>query len=234
MSDKFTKKTLNGMRICVFYIFLFLILVIIDQFVKMYVVNSVELNQQVTVIKDFFSIHHTRNTGSAFSLFADKSWGIYFLSGISTVMGVVIFILMLIASHREMKLLGLAFCLLSSGAVGNLIDRFRLKYVVDFLRFDFGSYTFPIFNFADMCAVVGTILFICIVIFASKYFEIFWNVIFHKKSSKKEASVDDVEEELVQITEDEELENTDSADRDKERDEDRDEDNDGESEDNAD
>ena len=65
--------------------------------------------------------------------------------------------------------------------MGNLIDRIRLKYVVDYLRFDFGSYTFPIFNFADICAVVGTILLIGIILLASGYFESFWNIIFKKK-----------------------------------------------------
>ena len=87
-----------------------------------------------------------------------------------------------------MKLQSLAFCLLTSGAIGNLIDRIRLKYVVDYLRFDFGTYTFPIFNFADMCAVVGTILLICIIVFGSKYFESFWNILFKKKEKSDAAS----------------------------------------------
>ena len=65
----------------------------------------------------------------------------------------------------------------------NLIDRFRLKYVVDYLKFDFGSYTFPIFNFADICAVVGTVLLICIIIFGSKYFESFWSLLFAKRKN---------------------------------------------------
>ena len=88
---------------------------------------------------------------------------------------------MIIAARNNMKLIAFAFCLLSAGAIGNLIDRFRLKYVIDFLRFDFGSKTFPIFNFADICAVCGTVLVICIIIFGSKYFESFWNVLFAKR-----------------------------------------------------
>ena len=188
MSDNVEKKsTATGLDVCVFYVFLFIFLVIADQFIKKIIVDNIDYGGQIDVIKNFFSLYYVRNTGSAFSLFADKAWGIYFLTGISVVLGIVIFILMIIASRSRMKLISLAFCLLSSGAVGNLIDRVRLRYVIDYLRFDFGSYTFPIFNFADICAVVGTILLIGIILIASKYFEDFWNILFKKKGkSKKE------------------------------------------------
>jgi signal peptidase II len=125
-------------------------------------------------------------------MFADKSWGIYFLSGVSLVLGVVILLLMFIAARRSMQMISLAFCLLFSGAVGNLIDRIRLRYVIDYLRFDFGDFTFPIFNFADICAVCGTVLLIFIIIFKSRYFEKFWNVLF--KSKKNEIILDPEQE----------------------------------------
>ena len=67
-----------------------------------------------------------------------------------------------------------SMALLFAGAVGNLIDRFRLHYVVDFIRFDFGNYTFPIFNIADICAVLGTIMLICIMIFLPKRADKVW------------------------------------------------------------
>ncbi len=181
MSDVVKKKVSSGLDVLVFYIFLSILLITIDQFIKKVVVENIGLYEQIDIIKGFFSLYHCRNTGSAFSLFADKAWGIYFLSAISLLLGVVIFVFMIIASRKGMKLISLAFCLLSSGAFGNLVDRFLLRYVVDYLRFDFGSYTFPIFNFADICAVVGTILLICIIIFASKSFEEFWNLLFKKK-----------------------------------------------------
>ena len=59
---------------------------------------------------------------------------------------------MIIASKNSMKLLALAFCLLSSGAIGNLIDRFLYGFVVDFIHVLFFPY---IFNFADCCVTVG-------------------------------------------------------------------------------
>ena len=72
--------------------------------------------------------------------------------------------------------------MISAGAIGNLCDRFTLHYVIDFLRFDFGSYTFPIFNVADCYAVVGTILLILCILFDSKEFDAFWDDLFHKKA----------------------------------------------------
>lgn len=184
MSDSADRKTSSAIMLSVLYSVVFVLLVAADQIIKKIVVSKLGLYEQATVIKDFFSFYYAQNTGSAFSLFADKPWGIYFLSGVSTVLGVVIFVLMIFALKHNMKLIAFAFCLLSSGAVGNLIDRFRLKYVVDYLRFDFGSYTFPIFNFADMCAVVGTILLICIIVFGSKYFEKFWSLLFAKRKNE--------------------------------------------------
>ena len=202
MSDNRTKKKKTDLDLCVLYVFLVILLVTVDQFIKKIVDTEMEFNSIKPVIPGFFSLHYVRNTGSAFSLFAEKDWGIYFLSGMSLVLGILIFVLMLIAASRSMKLISFAFCLLASGALGNLVDRVWLKYVIDYLRFDFGTYTFPIFNFADICAVVGTILLICIIIFGSKYFESFWQIIFKKKEKKASEN----EEDNVEIEEADEVE----------------------------
>lgn len=148
-------------------------LVVIDQVTKYLIVSKLPLYGQKVVIDNFFSFYYCQNTGSAFSMFADKSWGIYFLMTVSVVMSLLI----CYAIYRSLKIrsfwLRFSLILFLSGAVGNLIDRFRLKYVVDFLRFDFGSYTFPIFNFADICAVVATALLLILVIFDNKTIDIF-------------------------------------------------------------
>ena len=184
MSDNVVKTRLPRPAACIIFSVIAVVLIVADQLLKRAVVANVGVYEQVDVIKGFFSIYHCRNTGSAFSLFADKPWGIYMLTGISVVLGLVIFFLMLYAALYDMKLISVAFCLLSSGAIGNLIDRFALKYVVDYLRFDFGSYTFPIFNFADICAVIGTALLIFIILIKSKYFEEFWNILVKKRKTE--------------------------------------------------
>ncbi len=168
------KKT-NTLALKSFFAFLTLFLVIADQFIKKAVVFNMQLFDKKDIIPGFFSLYYVVNTGSAFSFLADKSWGITVLSIVSLVIGTVIMLLMFLAAHNRMKMLSVSFCLIAAGAYGNLIDRFSLKYVIDFLRFDFGTYTFPIFNFADICAVVGTILFVLVILFGKDEFDNYWN-----------------------------------------------------------
>lgn len=178
MSDiKDKRRTVVFLLISVFFI-------AVDQITKIAVVRNIGYGDTVKVIDKFFYLDHVRNTGSAFSLFADKKWGLAFLTAVSVVMAVVILICLIKSSFRkEFDLLSVAFLLLFAGAAGNLVDRFRLKYVVDFLRFDFGSYTFPIFNVADICAVVGTGLIIFALIFKSKKFDSFLDSFMKKKEA---------------------------------------------------
>lgn len=158
-----------------------LLLVTADIISKRSIVNNFQLNERKPVIEGFFSLHYVRNTGSAFSFLADKSWGIYLLSGISLVFGIAIFCLMIKAIYHDFNKIGLFLGLICAGAIGNLVDRFSFKYVIDFLRFDFGSYTFPIFNLADCFAVIGTILLIICILFDAKEFDAFWNILFKRK-----------------------------------------------------
>ena len=187
--------SIRGLELMVLYVFLMLFLVVADQISKRAIVFSMELNAEIPLIDNFFSLHYVINKGSAFSFLADKEWGISALTAISAVMGALVVILMGVACKKHLKLLGFAFCLIASGAFGNLIDRVYHKYVIDFLRFDFGDYTFPIFNFADICAVVGTIILMGIIIFGAKYFDAFWGPSNKKKKEKAEKAVSPEKEE---------------------------------------
>ena len=199
MSKKKSHSSIKGLELMVLYIFLMLFLVVADQIVKRAIDFTMEYQSSVPIIENFFSLYYVRNTGSAFSLLADKEWGITALSVISSVMGVFVLVLMGIACKKQLKLLGFAFSLIAAGAFGNLIDRVYWKYVIDYLRFDFGDYTFPIFNLADICAVVGTIILMCIIIFGAKYFDTFWGSSDKKKKKEKaekaEKTVDTEEKE---------------------------------------
>ena len=182
--------SIRGLELMVLYVFLMLFLVVADQISKRAIVFSMKLDAEIPVIDNFFSLHYVINKGSAFSFLADKEWGISALTAISAVMGALVVVLMGVACKKHLKLLGFAFCLIASGAFGNLIDRVYHKYVIDFLRFDFGNYTFPIFNFADICAVVGTVILMGIIIFGAKYFDAFWGPSNKKKKDKEEIAVE--------------------------------------------
>ena len=186
MSKGRKANSINGLELMVMYVFLLFFLVVADQLVKKAIDFNMAYGSTIPVIENFFSLHYVRNTGSAFSLFADKEWGITVLTIISGVLGGLVVIFLGIACAKRLKLLGLAFCLIASGAFGNLIDRVQLKYVIDYLRFDFGSYTFPIFNLADICAVIGTAILMGVIIFGQKYFDDFWGS--SKKGAKKTIS----------------------------------------------
>ncbi|MCR4776796.1 MAG: signal peptidase II [Saccharofermentans sp.] len=201
MSKKKNHSSIRGLELMVLYVFLMLFLVVADQIVKRAVDFTIEYQSNIPVIENFFSLYYVRNTGSAFSLLADKEWGITALTVISSVMGAFVVILMGIACKKQLKLLGFAFCLIASGAFGNLIDRVYWKYVIDYLRFDFGDYTFPIFNLADICAVVGTIILMGIIIFGSKYFDRFWGSSDKKKKAKKQAAEEAVQPEQTEAGE---------------------------------
>ena len=81
----------------------------------------------------------------------------------------------------------LSICLifLSAGTLGNLIDRIRLKYVVDFISVQFGSYQFPIFNVADICITLSCIALAVLLFFNEKFIP---EIPF---SSKKEEQVEE-------------------------------------------
>ena len=166
--------------------FLFVMLLVIgDQVAKGSVVRNMALGEKKPVIDGFFYFHYVQNTGSAFSFLADTSWGIYVLSAISLIFSIIILCGMVFAILHNFNKIGVCLGLIGAGAIGNLLDRLILHYVIDFLRFDFGSRTFPIFNFADCFAVIGTVLFVIYIIFSGKEFDEFWTILFKKK--KKES-----------------------------------------------
>lgn len=155
-------------------IFMSVMLVVVDQLTKFMIVRTYALHTGEALINNFFYFYYTRNTGSAFSFLADKPWGIYVLTGFSTLLAIIVFIYFIKAVNVEEYMVASSLALLFAGAVGNLIDRFRLHYVIDFIRFDFGKWTFPIFNVADICAVLGTIMLISIMLFVPKKAEKIW------------------------------------------------------------
>ena len=149
---------------------LFVVLVFIDQFTKDLIVKSLALSQVDPIIDNFLSLMYVRNTGSAFSLFSNKSWGVTVLSVISSLaLILLLFLAFFVLARFHSRRLSVCLIFLSAGTLGNLIDRIRLKYVVDFIRFDFGYYTFPIFNVADIYVTLSCIVLAVILLFNEKY-----------------------------------------------------------------
>jgi signal peptidase II len=129
------------------------IVIVIDQLSKMIIEMNLPLYrawEPIPAISSFFRIFHVSNTGAAFGLFPAGSQ-------IITVAAILVTIAIIVYNYRLREapfLLRLALGLQLGGALGNLIDRFRIGHVTDF--FDFGPW--PVFNFADFFVVSGAIL----------------------------------------------------------------------------
>jgi len=126
-----------------------------DQLTKAVVSSRLGLGEAVDVVGPF-TIHHVRNTGIAFGLFADATSIVIGLTAIAITALVVFFA----RSARRHPLLPVAVGFVLGGSISNLVDRLRLGHVTDFLDLDY----WPAFNLADTFIVVGVgLLFVCFV-----------------------------------------------------------------------
>lgn len=165
---------------CVISVVLFVLLVLIDQIIKIYIKRTYELAnwKTVTVIEGFFNITYTTNSGAAWSFLSGKDWAQTFFKILTSVALIVFIILFIYATKKNKRLMRFSFVLLSAGAVGNFIDRLAYNYVVDFLSFRFGSNSFPVFNVADSLMTIGIILLIIELLFVDS------DALFKKKKDK--------------------------------------------------
>lgn len=139
------------------YYLIALVVFLVDQGIKYLIATRLELYEQIPVIGDFFVITSSRNRGAAFGILQDQIW-FFIVVTVLVVVGIIWYMRKVTAEGR--KLLPVALALVLGGALGNFIDRLVMGEVVDFLQFTFGTYTFPIFNIADSCIVIGVGLII--------------------------------------------------------------------------
>lgn len=131
-----------------------LLLLVVDQISKILVVKLIDINHGVEIIKNFFYLTYTHNTGAAFSILTGQR----ILLIIIAIVILIILFNYLRKNKVERKLEIIAFSLIIGGSLGNLIDRIIRGYVVDFLDFKIFGYDFPVFNLADTFIVIGVFL----------------------------------------------------------------------------
>ena len=135
------------------------LVVALDQISK-FVAESLLIPKQTVNVLPFFDWYLTYNTGAAFSFLADAGgWQRWFLTVITIVISIVIFIWIRKLPADE-KVTGISLCLILGGAIGNLIDRIYLGYVIDYIQVWLGSYPWPAFNIADAAISVGAAILI--------------------------------------------------------------------------
>ncbi len=133
-----------------------LLIVVFDQITKIWVDTGMRLYQSIPVLDGFFNLTYVRNTGAAFSMFADmpETYRIPFFAAVAVLAGgaILYFVRSTPASDR-LALIACGFVL--GGAAGNLIDRLAYGSVIDFLDVYYGDWHWPAFNVADSCITVG-------------------------------------------------------------------------------
>lgn len=143
------------------------VIIALDQWTKHAILERFRLGESVPVLEGFFSLTYIRNPGAAFGLLAQAhpAFRVPFFLIIPIVALVVIGMVFKKLPDNSLRVSS-ALGLVIGGAVGNLIDRVRFGYVVDFLDFHWQyTYHFPAFNVADSAICVGVTLLILDILF---------------------------------------------------------------------
>lgn len=147
------------------HIIIVLLLAAIDQVSKYFVLDLLRFSNAIILIDNFLRLNYVENRGAAFGILQNQQ--LFFI--VVTSMVILAVVVYRIRYKGFSKAANFSLDLIIAGAIGNLADRVRLNYVVDFIDVNFwGYYDFPVFNFADICVVVGTLL-LALLIILDKY-----------------------------------------------------------------
>lgn len=142
----------------------FVVLILIDQLTKWLAVVNLKEKEPFIIINGVFQLRYLENRGAAFGMLQNRQF--IFVAGAAVIFLVVAFIYVKMPQMSRYLPLRICSVLLCSGAIGNMIDRLRMNYVVDF--FYFNLIEFPIFNVADCYVVAACILFVVLILFYYK------------------------------------------------------------------
>ena len=139
-------------------------LIIIDQYTKHLAVLHLKDKPAFSIIDGVFELNYLENRGAAFGMLQNQKG--FFLLVSCVVLIAICYILVKIPEDKKYNILHILLVLIASGAIGNMIDRIRLEYVVDF--FYFVLINFPIFNMADIYVSVACVLLAVVMLFVYK------------------------------------------------------------------
>ena len=138
------------------YLTLSALVVLVDALTKWLIAANVELHESISVIPNLFQIVHVRNSGAAFGIGANASSTLIpLLLNLGAIAVFCVVVVYTLRSATTDRLLQVGLHLILGGAIGNLVDRFRFGYVVDFLDFYVRDHHWPAFNIADSAICIG-------------------------------------------------------------------------------
>lgn len=130
-------------------------IIVLDQITKTLVALKFHLSESIVLIPGFFSLTYVRNTGAAWGMLG--GW-----NGVLVALSAVVLVLLIVFRRSfltDSLIHRLSLGLMLGGIAGNLFDRIRFQYVVDFLDFYWTTHHFPAFNVADAAICVGVALY---------------------------------------------------------------------------
>ncbi|MBC7540577.1 MAG: signal peptidase II [Bacteriovorax sp.] len=144
-------------------------IIIADQITKGLIQQKFFLGESIPVIPGLFHLTYVRNPGAAFGMLAYAPEYIRTPLFFALPVLACFWLIHLIWSNRNKNFLHcLAYSLIFAGAVGNLIDRFSMNYVVDFFDFFWGPHHFAAFNIADSAISIAAMILIVDLVFLNK------------------------------------------------------------------
>ncbi len=141
------------------WLWLSLLIVVLDQLSKYLVTQSFQLHESVTLVEGL-SLTLVHNTGAAFSFLKDAGgWQRWFFIVLTLVVGTIL-VVWLSRVEASRQWLAAALALVLGGAAGNLIDRVMHGYVIDFIDVYYRQWHWPAFNVADSAITVGAVILV--------------------------------------------------------------------------
>ena len=140
----------------IYYLAITAAVIVLDLWTKWLIVKRIDLHEAIPVIPGFFQLVHVRNTGAAFGIGANADSRLVplLLNGGAIAVFCVVVVYALRSAVTD-RLLQTGLHLILGGAIGNLLDRFRFGYVVDFLDVYVRNSHWPAFNVADSAICIG-------------------------------------------------------------------------------
>ena len=135
-----------------------LVCLLIDQIIKVVITTNLKIADSINIITNFFRITYLQNTGAAWSILSGNKIVLILI----TIIALFLIYYFLLKNKTLKNIEYILYGILIGGILGNLIDRIRFGYVIDYLDFNFGSYRYPVFNLADICIVISIILLVLI------------------------------------------------------------------------
>ena len=162
------RKWVETHKLLLLYVLIVILIIIFDQWTKSLIIKNVML-YEVLPVNSFINITHQENAGAAFSILSNAGgWQRWFLSVLAICISVYIVFWLFRLRNQDQIILSIGLSLVLGGAIGNVIDRIQLGYVIDYIQVLIMGWPFPTFNIADASITVGAVILIIDALFFSK------------------------------------------------------------------